>query len=1007
MPSALASLNAPTPAHLEKANQVVGQIRNRVRANNYPQSQRIPYSWLEYESDIHRLLDTYFPQCVLGGVKLFAPSFLADRDFGLEVDNLLHVFHDNTNYLILIEAKHQEVREVGSEWQVQYDSGPKDVKQQVEGHIRALLEYIEPISKDVTLKLIYCVVPSQGPGETRKTVGHLNTEVQLMAFDRLIPHLNQRLGLDPKSAGSSGEPRRISQSPFLDLLRLGFANPHLGHPEISSAVRYVERCRRELDQSLFRLFEPTSERWLINGSAGMGKSVLLAYAAAVLSSGYHLQKSVGGIFTHKATETLERIGFDLSKGALAMAANSQKQLDSLRYWFEYFVREFQKADHVGEVHFRRPEFLLFREMGRLISSKRPWAAVFVDEAHDLPEHASQALKQASDQLGFYLIAACDRHQRLKLAGADAKVINGFNFTNKSKRLRQVYRNPSPIYIASLALMFRWFAPTGPKVIPSDTDLERCFGFDVNRLPGQAPRLALKNDAHPANSWRHTIARFEDAATAASLLRREKLTRSEVLWVRFSSEDQSFDYESLQRDFTYHNCRTEEAGDINDKYIKGQDYPVVVIEGFPRFMDQYQASKESPNAENDMWAFRRELYLCASRATCFLFFVCNVTSCEEVDRINVELNTLLDAVSSPRADAQEGNGTRSWSFSIKSTQETRSMAEFSDAIQASEEELLLDVLQEIVPPEIATNVQTSSPDATPPTSEIEDDAEDDSDSEPEPLTDEPNVAPSATERLVSIANAYPQWPISDEMIPPYKWVLLVDSPESVREFADRLGWPVPDVLQKLRDRGLSYASNSPVPVPIMRSLAFEFECYPANTQDQYDAISAEADPDDGDGHNPQLKHQEQAMEASAEASAEASDLTLRQPEVPPVHLPPEIKAPLKSDPSSRIEKAKLVALDLFSEEGKPKIRQRPKQLQPDSLGSTPQRKSVTLTPPVLMPQLAASIGLKPFNIMADLIKLGEFPSPSHPLRAKIISKICEMHGYEVHFSSDEPIVITGE
>lgn len=994
MPSALASLNAPTPAHLEKANQVVGQIRNRVRANNYPQSQRIPYSWLEYESDIHRLLDTYFPQCVLGGVKLFAPSFLADRDFGLEVDNLLHVFHDNTNYLILIEAKHQEVREVGNEWQVQYDSGPKDVKQQVEGHIRALLEYLEPISKDVSLKLIYCVVPSLAPGETRKAVGHLNAEVHLMAFDRLIPHLNQRLGLDPKSPGSSGEPRRISQSPFLDLLRLGFANPHLGHPEISAAVRYVERCRRELDQSLFRLFEPTSERWLINGSAGMGKSVLLAYAAAVLSSGYHLQKSIGGIGTYKATDTLERIGFDLSKGALAMTANSQKQLDSLRYWFEYFVREFQKADHVGDVHFRRPEFLLFREMGKLTSSKRPWAAVFVDEAHDLPEHAAQTLKQASDQLGFYLIAACDRHQRLKLAGADAKVINGFNFTNKSKRLRQVYRNPSPIYIASLALMFRWFAPSGPKVIPSDNDLQRCFGFDVNRLPGQTAKIALKNDAHPANSWRHTIARFEDAATAASLLRREKLARSEVLWVRFSSEDQSFDYESLQRDFTYHNCRTEEAGDINDKYIKGQDYPVVVIEGFPRFMDQYQASKESPNTENDMWAFRRELYLCASRATCFLFFVCNVTSCEEVDRINVELNTLLDAVSSPRSDAQEGNGTRSWSFSIKPTSEVRSMAEFSDAIQASEEEILLEVQQEVGTSEIAPDVPASSAGTTPSTSEIEDDADDDFVSEPESLDDEPDVTPSATEHLVFIANSYGEWPIPEEMIPSYKWVLLVDSSESVREFADRLGWPVPDVLQKLRDRGLNYASNSPIPVPIMRSLAFEFECYPANTQEEYDAISAEADPDDSDERDPQPQQQEQAMETSEEAPPP----TARQSEVPPGHSPPEVKPPSKIEPPHRIEKTKLAVLDLLDEENRPKIRRSPPQA--DVPDNTPPRKSVTLTPPVLIPQLAASIGLKPFNIMADLIKLGEFPSPNQPLRAKIITKVCEMHGYEVHYADSK-------
>ena len=87
-----------------------------------------------------------------------------------------------------------------------------------------------------------------------------------------------------------------------------------------------------------------------------------------------------------------------------------------------------------------------------------------------------------------------------------------------------------------------------------------------KLAGQSARLSIKNDAHPANSWRHTVARFGDVASAAALLRREKLARDEVLWVRFSAEDPSFDYEALQHAFTYHNCRTEEAADLNDKYI---------------------------------------------------------------------------------------------------------------------------------------------------------------------------------------------------------------------------------------------------------------------------------------------------------------------------------------------------------------------------------------------------------------------------------------------------------
>jgi hypothetical protein len=985
MASTSSSLNAPGLAHLEKTNQVTGQIRNRMLANAFPQAQRIPYSWLEYEGDIHRLLESYLPQCILGNVKLFTPSFLEDRDFGLEVDNLLHVFHDNTDHLILIEAKHQQIVATGDEWLAQYSDGPKNVRNQIEGHIRALMEYLEPISKDVSLKIIYYVASSVPPAATvRATSKHFNAELYLIGHDRLIPHLNQRLGMDPKEANGGSQPRRISQSPFLDLLRLGFANSHLGHPEISSAVRYVERCRRELDQSLFRLFDPTAERWLINGSAGMGKSVLLAYAAAVLSSGYHLQKSVGGIGTYKAKETLEKIGFDLSKGALAMAANSQKQLDSLRYWFEYFVREFQKADHVGDVHFRRPEFLLFRDMKTLISSRRAWAAVFVDEAHDLPEHAAITLKQASDELGFYLIAACDRHQRLKLAGSDAKVIPGFNFERKSKRLRQVYRNPAPIYIASLALMFRWFSPTGPKVVPTKKQLEDCFGFVVDTLSGQSPRLTIKNDAHPANGWRHTIARFEDAATAATLLRREKLSRSEVLWVRFSAEDQSFDYEALQQDFTYHNCRTEEAVDLNDKYIKGQDYPVVVIEGFPRFMDQYADKAD----EDGMWAFRRELYLCASRATCFLFFICSVTSSEEIDRISKELDTLIGEVSVPRLSDNEGNGTREWSLVLRSTDATRSMDEYSDAIQAGSAEATVLEIQ----------AGLTAEDQTAPSEAIEEVESEPDDSEAETgmalgteISQPPSIiSDEKPSDAVPIANAYGQWPIPDEMVPEYKWVLLVNSPASVRDFAERLGCSVPDLLKALKKRGLSYAPNSPIPVPIMRSVAFEFECYPANTQQEYDVITAEeAAPSDADADADEDEDEDDLHDSLSGTHAPPS-----QPEkkkwttigTPSTYKSDNLKKPSNVSASKPSRKNRQGAASPSRSDQQPKsivVKQSP--LVP-----------ISISPPFTVVSLAIEFGVKPFQIMRELIKLHEIPDYKREVSRSAAVKVAKEFGFGISF-----------
>lgn len=854
-------------------------------------------------------------------------------------------------------------------------------------------EYLEPISRDVSVKILYYVVSSHA-GQRTARGRHSNAEVSLIPFDRLIPELNERLGLNPAHPGNRGEPRRIAQSPFLDTLRLGAAIAHLGHPEISAAIRYVERCRRELDQSLFRLFDPTPERWLINGSAGMGKSVLLAYAAAVLSSGYHLQKALGEFGTYKATEILAKIGFDISKGALAMAANSQKQLDSLRIWFEYFVREFQRFDQVGDVHFRRPEFLLFRDMKKLSTSKRAWAAVFIDEAHDLPEHAAMALKQAWDELGFYLIAACDRHQRLKLAGSDAKVINGFNFTNKSKRLRQVYRNPAPIYIASLALMFRWFAASGPKVVPSLKQLDDCFGFDVAPVPGQGTRLTLKNDAHPANGWRHTITRFEDAATAASLLRREKLSHSDVLWVRFRTEDTSFDYEKLQRDFTYHNCRTgaAEAWELNDKYIKGQDYPVVVIEGFPRFMDQFSDKQ----AEDKMWAFRRELYLCASRATCFLYIICDVTSAEEIDRINSEINSLLEQVSTPRSDDQEANGTRSWSFVIKETTESRTMAEFSDAVQAAEGEPVINAADDESPPAVDSDVRaTDLPESI---SLLDDEVEEYAEPEAEHDDIDPEAA-VVTEPSIPIANTYDQWPISEDLIPSYKWVLLINAPESVQIFAERLGCSIPDLVQKLKQHGLGYAPNSSIPVPFMRALAFSFECYPANTQQEYDAILAESEVDE--------EVEEDPAEDEIEADTSEEHSTGTKPISPPPTSQPQKKKWKTLESSSNYKPQSVHTpqpkfLDSLSKFKKT-------EEYPTGKGTSASDQSsfeeelpgianvIFMKQPILVPDLAARLGLKPFNIMAELIKLREFPAPNQPLSPKVAVRIAEIHGFALKFT----------
>lgn len=932
---ATTSINRPTSTQREAANRVAAQIRARVRARQLPQPTGVPYPWYEFEADVHRMLAAFLPQCVLGNVRLFTPSSLGDRDFGLEVDNLLHVSHDNTDHLVFIESKNQNIIANKKGWFAQYDNGPKDVLKQINGHVKALVEYLEPISKNVSLKLVYYVVTSTPNAPVVSSTGSsFNADLYLVGYDNLIPHLTKRLGLDPQSENATGDPRRISQSPFLDLLRLGSANPHLGHPELSAAVRFVERCRRNLDYGLFKLFDPKPECWLINGSAGMGKSVLLAYAAAVLSSGYHLQSSVGGIGAYPATQTLERIGFDLSKGALAIAAHSQKQLNSLREWFEYFVREFLKADLKGDVHFRRPEFILFRDMRTLLTSRRPWAAVFLDEAHDLPDHAATTLKEASERLGFYLIAACDRHQRLRLAGSDARVIPGFNFTNKSKRLRQVYRNPAPIYMASLALMFRWFAKDGPKVVPTAAQLEECFGFAVSRL-GSSSRLTIKSDAHPANGWRHTIARFDSAQTASALLRREKLSRDDVLWVRFSQEDPSFDYESLQRDFTYHNCRTEEAADLNDKYIKGQDYPVVVIEGFPGFMDRFDSKK----AEDSMWGFRRELYLCSSRSTCFLFLICSTAETPEVARINEELDLLIRSISTPRDSSDQGNGTMEWSMILSDSSSARTMNEYSDAVQAAAEADLT-AAEDTKPDKIEGNqsvdVETAVPTERGP-------------SETSFIVDEPRKPTKP------IANAYGSWPPEPHHLPDYKWVLLIDAPKTALEVSESLGVTVPEVLFQLEKRGLHPRPNHLIPLPVLRAIAFEFECYPAVSQEEYDSLT------DGNA---------EGGEAASESQME-TDAASETPAPPDPSLPEKPKSDESAENSGESAHSKRSRTATWG--GRPRV---------------------TLTYPISVKGLAEVFGVKPFQVARELIAINPKANPNGDVARRTAEQIAHRLGFDV-------------
>jgi translation initiation factor IF-2 len=130
--------------------------------------------------------------------------------------------------------------------------------------------------------------------------------------------------------------------------------------------------------------------------------------------------------------------------------------------------------------------------------------------------------------------------------------------------------------------------------------------------------------------------------------------------------------------------------------------------------------------------------------------------------------------------------------------------------------------------------------------------------------------------------------------------------------------------------------------------------------------------------------------------------------------------------SKLDIAKSKALDLFSEEKKPKARKAsaaPKagmgsiskllEREDPAMVKTPapapvpaavavpeessvdesaDPKLIIIKPPIMIPELAARLGLKPFKITADLIKIGVFPGANQPLEPDVAAKICEIHGF---------------
>jgi hypothetical protein len=246
---------------------------------------------LNFEQTVRALLDRHFACCALSNIPIFRPDAPEHREKGYEIDHLLHV-RSLGDRIILIECKEnrifgdrqEQLPTAAGKWQVRYrDEEPKDVKRtQLLNHASALRSYLH----DYRLPLVFEAWCVSSYDETPSLRDSWNGSIHFRLFGQTD------FARELARLHAEGSVLRVEQSALLGEIRKGVPVRDMGHPELNNAIAYVSRCRKSIDVELFRLFEPRPQRWAINGAAGMGKSVLLAYALFVFAANRQVSVSV-------------------------------------------------------------------------------------------------------------------------------------------------------------------------------------------------------------------------------------------------------------------------------------------------------------------------------------------------------------------------------------------------------------------------------------------------------------------------------------------------------------------------------------------------------------------------------------------------------------------------------------------------------------------------------------------------------------------------------------------
>lgn len=235
---------------------------------------------------VRNVFNDKFPFCLISNVILYRGDRNESDLYANEIDFLFHYLSsDKRHHLVIIEVKEQSLsgQKNGSPptpdgpWLARYGQKSKDVKEQISDQIKALKQFCQLISKNNIDIEGWIIDDRPGLQSIQSNPNHM---LKLLTRDAFL----QQVHLLPHVF-------RIEHSEFSRELRCGMALPDTGHPEIPNAIRFIQKCRENLDSQLYNFFDPKEKYYAINGCAGMGKSVLLAYGLYVLATDHCIKTS--------------------------------------------------------------------------------------------------------------------------------------------------------------------------------------------------------------------------------------------------------------------------------------------------------------------------------------------------------------------------------------------------------------------------------------------------------------------------------------------------------------------------------------------------------------------------------------------------------------------------------------------------------------------------------------------------------------------------------------------